>query len=54
MHTNAFVRHLFDDIRQRFPDKSVFEVVKVVEKLVEQPVKAAEIAPWAAAVPKAD
>lgn len=55
MNTSAFVRHLFDDIRARFPEKSVFDVVEDVEKLVERLVKAAEAAPQAAAVaPTAD
>ncbi|MCJ2019452.1 hypothetical protein MKK84_18755 [Methylobacterium sp. E-065] len=54
MNTSAFVRHLFDDIRARFPDKSVFDVVEDVEKLVERLVKAAEAAPQAAAVAQTD
>ena len=49
MNTSAFVRHLFDGIRARFPDKSVFEVVEDVEKLIGRLVKAADAAPQAAA-----
>jgi hypothetical protein len=52
MNSSAFVRHLFDDIRTRFPDKSVFEVVEDVENLLVRLVKAADVVPQPDAVAK--